>query len=59
VALYDADITGGFMPWHSYGSVEVADNLGDAIDYDYYALYQQALETGEKLSQAMGIDTTE
>jgi hypothetical protein len=59
VALYDADITGGFMPWHSYGSVEVADNIGDAINYDYYSLYLEAAENGQKLSDAMGIDTTE
>jgi hypothetical protein len=59
VALYDADITGGFMPWHSYGSVEVADNLGSSIDYDYYSLYLEAAENGQKLSAAMNIDTSE
>ena len=59
VALYDNDITGGYMPWHAYGSAYVADNLGSAIDHDYYALYQEASAQEMKLSEYMNIDTSE
>jgi len=55
----DADITGGYMLWHGYGSYAVADNIGTSIDYDYYALYQQAQAEGRKLSEYMGINTEE
>ena len=58
-ALYDCDLTGGYMPWHSYGSVAIAENLGDSINYDYYDLYQQAEEQDILLSELMGIDTSE
>ena len=57
--LYDADITGGYMLWHGYGSVAVADNIGTSINYDYYDIYQQAQAEGIPLSQKMGIDTSE
>ena len=59
VALYDNDITGGFMPWHSYGSVYVAGNLGDAINCDYYILYLKAKQEGMTLSEWLGLDTSE
>jgi hypothetical protein len=59
VALYDLDITGGYMPWHSYGSLAVADNLGTSINYDYYDLYQQAEEQEQSLSEYMKLDTKE
>ena len=59
VALYDNDITGGFMPWHSYGSVYVAGNLGDAINCDYYILYLKAKQEGMTLSEWIGLDTSE
>ena len=57
--LYDADITGGYMLWHGLGSLAVADNIGTSIDYDYYAIYQEAAQEGMKLSEKMGIDTSE
>ena len=59
VALYDLDITGGYMPWHSYGSLAVAENLGTSINYDYYDLYQQAQEQEQSLSEFMKLDTKE
>lgn len=57
--LYDADITGGYMLWHGYGSYAVADNIGHSIDYDYYALYLEAQAEGISLSEKMGVDTSE
>ena len=57
VGIYDADITGGYMLWHSLGSMSVTDNIGESINYDYYALYQEALQTETKLSEYMNIDT--
>lgn len=59
VALYDNGITGGYMPWYSYGSYAVKDNLSGAIEYDYYALYLEAKAEGETLSEYMDIDTGE
>ncbi len=59
VALYDADITGGYMLWHGNGSLYKADVLPDAIEPDYYALYRQAQAAGQDLSDYMGMDTGE
>lgn len=59
VALFDADITGGYMPWHSYGSLAISDHLGSAIVPDYYALYQEAEAQDKTLSEYMGVDTSE
>ena len=59
VALYDAGITGGYMPWHSYGSLAISDNLGSAIVPDYYALYQEAEAQNKTLSEYMGVNTDE
>ena len=59
VGLYDAGITGGYIPWYGNGSLGVADNLGDAIDYDYYALYLEADAQNKVLSEYMGLDTGE
>ncbi len=58
-ALYDNDITGGYMPWYSLGSLYNKENLGGAINYDYYALYLEAEAAGVKLSEYMGVDTSE
>lgn len=57
VALYDMDITGGYMPWYGYGSYAVRENLGTTINYDYYDLYLKAEAQGVKLSEYMNIDT--
>ena len=61
LGLYDAGITGGYMPWHGLGNLEVQDDLVGAIDPDYYALYQEAKAQDDNmfLSTYMGIDTTE
>ncbi|MCD7768665.1 MAG: putative glycoside hydrolase [Oscillospiraceae bacterium] len=59
VGLYDADITGGYMLWHGYGSLYVADKLEGVIEYDYYTLYLEAEEAGELLSVYMDVDTDE
>ena len=59
VALYDLDITGGYMPWHSYGSLPLAENIGNAIDFDYYELYLQAEEEGILLSELLDVDTSQ
>lgn len=57
VALYDMDITGGYMPWYGYGSYAVRENLGTVINNDYYNLYLKAEAQGVKLSEYMNIDT--
>ena len=59
LGLYDAGITGGYIPWYGNGDLGVADNLEGAIDYDYYALYQEAEAAGKLLSDYMGISTGE
>lgn len=59
VGLYDANITGGFMPWYANGSLAVQDTLTDVLRYDYYSLYLEAKAEGVKLSEKMGIDTSE
>lgn len=59
VALYDEDISGGYMLWHGLGSLAVSENIGRSIDHDYYALYLEAEEEGVKLSEKMGVDTSE
>ncbi len=59
VALFDLDITGGYMPWHSYGSLAISENLGNSITFDYLALYQEAKDKGIKLSELLDIDTSE
>ena len=57
VALYDMDITGGYMPWYGYGSYAVRENLGTVIHRDYYDLYRKAEAEGVKLSAYLNIDT--
>ena len=57
VALYDMDITGGYMPWYGYGSYAVRENLGSVIRRDYYDLYLKAEAEGVKLSEHLNIDT--
>ena len=57
LGLYDADIIGGYMPWHGSGNLIVADDLTGAIDPDYYALYLEAEEADKLLSDYMEIDT--
>ena len=59
LALYDCDITGGYMPWHSYGSLAIADHLGNAIVPDYLALYQEAEAQDMLLSEYMHVNTEE
>ena len=61
LGLYDANITGGYMPWYGPGNLEVADHLEGAIDYDYYALWLEAKAIDEimRLSDYMKIDTGE
>lgn len=59
VALFDADITGGYMPWFSTGSITVPANLEGVIERDYYALYLEAEAQDVKLSEYLEIDTTE
>jgi len=61
LGLYDSGITGGYMPWHGLGNLEVAEDLVGAIDYDYYALYLEAKAQNEDmlLSDYMNIDTGE
>ena len=59
VALYDVDITGGYMLWHGMGSLYVAEDLPGAIDYDYLALYKEAEEQDMLLSKYMKMDTGE
>ena len=61
LGLYDSGITGGYMPWHGLGNLEVQEDLVGAIDPDYYALYLEAKAENEDmlLSDYMGIDTGE
>ena len=59
LGLYDADITGGYMPWYGNGSLYVSENLGTAIDHDYYALYLEAQAQEMDLSKYMQIPTGE
>lgn len=59
IALYDQDITGGYMPWYGPGSILVADKLDGVIEHDFYDLYITALEEGKTLSEYLGTDTSE
>jgi len=61
LGLYDSGITGGYMPWHGLGNLEVQEDLVGAIDPDYYALYLEAKAQDEDmlLSDYMHIDTGE
>ena len=58
-ALYDAKLTGGYIPWYSAGSITLADNLRDVINIDFYSLYLESLDTDDILSVYMGLDTKE
>lgn len=58
-ALYDQGITGGYMPWYGPGNLSIAQKLEGVIEHDFYALYLDALEEGQTLSEYMGIDTSE
>ncbi len=57
LGLYDAGITGGYMPWNSYGNLTIAEKLRGVIAHDYYALYREAKAENEDmlLSTKMGI----
>ena len=59
VALYDADLTGGYMLWHQRGTLYAVEDVVGAIEYDYTALYNEAIAAERKLSKYMGIDTVE
>ena len=58
-ALYDAKLTGGYIPYYSAGSLTLANNLEGVIDIDFYALYQEAAEKEMMLSEYMELDTNE
>lgn len=58
VALYDADITGGYMPWFGAGNLQQSEKLADVISTDYYALYLEAEAEGLLLSEYLGMDTS-
>ena len=55
VALYDADVPGGYMLWYATGSLDIASKLPGAIDYDYRALYEEAEAQNIDLSIYMGV----
>ena len=57
VALYDAGIPQGYMPWYSLGSLHVKEALDGVIAVDYYDLYKKAQAEGKDLSEYMGIET--
>ena len=57
VALYDADITGGYMLWHGNGSLAVAEKLPEVLQYDYLDLYHQSEAQNMLLSDFMKIKT--
>ena len=57
VALYDADVPGGFMFWYGNGTLGVVDNLAGAILDDYGALYKEAKAQNMLLSEYMGVST--
>lgn len=59
VALFDTDITGGYMPWFGPGNLEQAEKLADVINVDYYALYLEAEAENMILSEYMGLDISE
>ncbi len=58
-AVYDNDISGGYMLWHAMGSLSCEENITGAVELDYYDLYQQAEEAGKILSDYMKLDTGE
>ena len=55
VALYDAGVPQGYMPWYSWGSLHVEAEMEGVIAVDYYAEYQKAQAAGKKLSDYLGI----
>ena len=57
VALYDANVPGGYMLWHGNGSLHVAEKLPEVIKYDYGALYKEARAQNKILSDYMNIPT--
>ncbi len=59
IALYDADITGGYMLWHGNGSISVAEKMPEVLKYDYRALYEQSEAAGQQLSDYMKFSTSD
>ena len=55
VALYDAGLPQGYMPWYSFGSLHVKEAMDGVIAVDYYDLYQKAQAEGKTLGEYMGI----
>ena len=57
VALYDADITGGYMLWHGNGSLFVSGKLPEVLQYDFLSLYEKSEQANQLLSDYMNIKT--
>ena len=57
LAMYDQNVTGGFMLWNSSGSADIADKLPEALRYDYRAKYNEAAAQNVKLSRYLDIST--
>ena len=55
VALYDAGIPQGYMPWYSWGSLHVEAELSGVITVDYAAEYEKAQAADMDLSDYLGI----
>lgn len=57
LALYDNDITGGYMPWNYEGDRTVYEKLLPVFQKDYYSLWEEAEAADRSLSGYLGIST--
>lgn len=57
VALYDQNITGGYMLWYGRGSLYMQEKYEEVLQYDYRALYEEATAQDKKLSTYMRLST--
>ena len=57
LAMYDNDITGGYMTWNYNGDIDLY--LPNVLPYsiDYYTAWQEATAAGMKTSEYLGIST--
>lgn len=59
LALYDNDLTDGYAPWTSYGSMDTYRKMEGVFKTDYYELWQQAEQQEKTLSAYMGVSTSD
>lgn len=59
LGLYDNGITDGYAPWSYYGDLDAYTKMLGVFRTDYYGLWLEAQAQGQKLSEYMGVSTSD